>query len=295
MADFRLKVFDAVARHLSFTRAARELYVSQPAISKHIQELEAEYGCRLFERQGSRIALTAAGRLLQEHGTRILEAYRRAEYEMNLLRNEHAGTLRLGASTTIAQYVLPALLADFIRKFSSIRVSLFSGNSSEVEEALREHRIDLGLVEGVSRSAGLKYTDYLEDELVAVVPASSRMNLPDEITVERLREIPLVLRERGSGTLDVVETALAVHGIVLSDLNVLMYLGSTESIKRFLEHTDAMGIVSVRAVDRELLSGALRVVDIRDVEMPRIFSFCTLQGVEDGQAGFFMEYARTAR
>lgn len=107
MSDFRLRVFSSVAKNLSFTKASQELFISQPAITKHIQELETMYQTRLFERMGNKILLTDAGRLLLEHCEKILEDYGRLEYEMNLLRNEHTGELRLGASTTIAQYVLP--------------------------------------------------------------------------------------------------------------------------------------------------------------------------------------------
>ena len=163
MSDFRLKVFRSVAKNLSFTKASQELFVSQPAITKHIQELEAAYQTRLFDRQGSRISLTESGNLLLEHCERILEDYKRLEYEMHLLHNEYTGGLKLGASTTIAQYVLPPLLASFIGKFPQVSLSLLNGNSREIEAALQEHRIDLGFVEGVFRLPNIRYTTFLED------------------------------------------------------------------------------------------------------------------------------------
>ena len=218
MSDFRLKVFQSVAKNLSFTKASQELFVSQPAITKHIQELESTYQARLFDRQGSKISLTEAGKLLLEHCGRILEDYKRLEYEMHLLHNEYTGELRLGASTTIAQYVLPPLLASFIKKFPQVNLSLMNGNSREIEAALQEHRIDLGLVEGVFRLPNLKYTTFLEDELVAVTRTGSKLQVGEEITPEELLHIPLVLRERGSGTLDVFEKALQQHNIKLSSL-----------------------------------------------------------------------------
>lgn len=263
MSDFRLKVFQSVAKNLSFTKASQELFVSQPAITKHIQELETYYQVRLFERQGSKISLTVAGELLLKHSEKILEDYKRLEYEMHLLHNEYIGELKLGASTTIAQYVLPPLLANFIAKFPKVSLSLLNGNSRGIEAALQEHRIDLGLVEGIFRLPSLKYLPFLQDELVAVVNAHSKFAVQDEITPEELPDIPLVLRERGSGTLDVFERALSQHNMKLSSLHVLMYLGSTESIKLFLEHTDCMGIVSIRSVHKELVAGNLRVVEIK--------------------------------
>ena len=255
MSDFRLKVFQSVAKNLSFTKASQELFVSQPAITKHIQELETYYQARLFERQGSKISLT------------------------------------LGASTTIAQYVLPPLLGNFIAKFPQVNLSLINGNSRGVETALQEHRIDLGLVEGIFRLPNLKYTSFLQDELVAVVHAHTKLNIQDEISPEDLLNIPLVLRERGSGTLDVFERALSQHNLKLSSLNVMMYLGSTESIKLFIEHADCMGIVSIRSVHKELVAGNLRVIEIKGMPMQREFNFVQLQGQEGGLSQVFMRFA----
>ncbi|WP_455967465.1 LysR substrate-binding domain-containing protein [Bacteroides fluxus] len=291
MGDFRLKVFQSVAKNLSFTKASQELFISQPAITKHVQELETAYQTRLFDRQGSKISLTESGKLLLEHCERILEDYKRLEYEMHLLHNEYTGELKLGASTTIAQYVLPAMLGGFIGKFPEVSLSLMNGNSREIEVALQEHRIDLGLVEGVFRLPNLKYTTFLEDELVAVIRTNSKLPVGEEITPEELLDLPLVLRERGSGTLDVFERALQQHNIKLSSLKVLMYLGSTESIKLFLEHTDSLGIVSVRSIGRELYSGQLRVVEIKSMPMQREFSFAQPQGQESGLAQVFMQFA----
>lgn len=291
MSDFRLKVFLSVAKNLSFTKASQELFVSQPAITKHVQELETCYQTRLFDRQGNKIELTQAGKLLQEHSERILEAYKRLEYEMHLLHNEYIGELKLGASTTIAQYVLPPLLATFIAKFPQVNLSLLNGNSRDVEVALREHRIELGLVEGIFRLPNLKYTTFLEDELVAVVHTGSKLALSEEILPEDLPHIPLVLRERGSGTLDVFERALSQHAMKLSSLHVLMYLGSTESIKLFLEHTDCMGIVSVRSIRKELISGTFRVIEIKGMPMMRELCFAQPQGQESGLSQVFMQFA----
>ena len=131
----------------------------------------------------------------------------------------------------------------------------------------------------------------MKDELVAVVHSNSRLIKSDEITPQDLLNIPLVLRERGSGTLDVFERALLQHNLKLSSLNVLMYLGSTESIKLFLEHTDCMGIVSIRSVHKELVSGSLRVIEIKEMSMNREFNFVQLQGQEGGLSQVFMRFA----
>lgn len=294
MSDFRLKVFCCVARSLSYTKAAQELFISQPATTKHVQELESQYKARLFERLGNKIALTEAGKLLLERSEHILEEYNRLAYEMSLLQGEYSGELRLGASTTIAQYVLPPLLAQFTSKFPKVKVSLLNGNTREIEQALQEHLIDLGLVEGISRLPNLKYTYFLDDELVAILRTGGKdgLNIPEEISPEQLERLPLVLRERGSGTLDVIEQALMQHHIKLSSLNIVMHLGSTESIKRFLECADCLGIISIRSVTRELQAGKFRVVEIKDMPMYRELNFVQPQGQEGGLPQTFIGFCK---
>lgn len=291
MSDFRLKVFRSVARNLSFTRAAQELFVSQPAVTKHIQELETAYRVQLFERMGSRIALTESGRLLLAHCDRILDDYDRLAYDMSLLHRQHEGTLVVGASTTVAQYVLPPLMARFLEKFPRVELSLVSGNSREIEEALADHRIHVGFVEGVGRRPALRYTPFLRDELVAIVAPSHPLATPDaEISAERLRTVPLVLRENGSGTLEVIRDALAAHNLRLSDMCVRMHLGSTEGIKLFVAQSDCMGIVSVRSVHREVYEGRFRLVEIGGLKMTREFQAVRLQGADEGLAELFTRF-----
>lgn len=290
--DFRLKAFHSVATNLSFTKASKELYISQPAISKHIHELEVKYKTPLFDRSGNRIALTRAGELLLSHTQALLSAYRQMDFEMNLLTDNFSGELRLGASTTIAQYVLPPILSSFIRKFPDIRVSLTNGNTRDIEQALRDGKITLGLVEGNTRQNIFHYVPFMKDELVVVTHTGSSFAGYEELTFEQLCAFPLVLRENGSGTLEVLESALGAHQVKLSQLNVLMQLGSTESIKLFLENSDTLGIISVRAVTRELMAGRLKVIDITGFEAERIFSFAQLQGHTGGLEESFIRYAQ---
>ena len=154
MIDTRLKVFRSVATLLSFTKAANELFISQPAISKHIQELEKEYGVQLFDRIGNRIQLTRAGQLMLDHACKIIDAYQNLDFDMKKLTEKSGGELRIGASTTISQYVLPELIAEFRKLYPDIRLTLLSGNSHEIEDALAAGRIDLGMVEGIKLKNG---------------------------------------------------------------------------------------------------------------------------------------------
>lgn len=212
--DFRLKAFISVAEHLNFTKASRDLCISQPAVSRHIHELESEYGVQLFIRTGSGVTLTTSGEIFLNHAESIIESYRAMSLDMNLQSGNFNGTLHIGASTTIAQYVIAEKLAKFIKRFPDIRLTMFSGNSQQIEQAVIDHKIDLGIVESNSRHAGLKYSTMANDELVLVT--SSKNNIKDEISVEELKLLPLVVREVGSGTLEVIEETLSKHNIKLS-------------------------------------------------------------------------------
>lgn len=291
MTDFRLKVFLSVANHLSFTKASQELFISQPAISKHIQELESDFETRLFERRGNSIALTASGELLIKHAEELMEQYQHLEYAMHLLHGDYVGELKLGASTTIAQYVLPPILARFIELHPKVKLSLISGNTREIEEAVETHRIDLGLIEGIYRRTNLKYTLFLEDQLITIARKESALNIPNSISINDLNQYPLILREQGSGTLDVIQRAFTEKGIKLKNLKVPLYLGSTESIKLFIQHSDALGIVSTRAVKSDITVGRFREIEIQDIEMNREFSFVSLQGEIVGLPAVFISFA----
>ncbi|MDF7813196.1 LysR substrate-binding domain-containing protein [Hymenobacter sp. YC55] len=279
MPDFRLRVFQSVARHLSFTRAAQELYISQPAITKHIRELERSYGQRLFERRGNRVSLTEAGNLLLTHANEVEGLHQQLTEQLHNLHGEAAGRLRLGASTTLAQYVLPAILPGFQRRYPQVELTLLNANSEHIAEAILVGQLDLGFVEGRSKSRDLHYEPLLPDELVAVRRATPAGPPSEPMPLAEALAHPLVLRERGSGTLEVLEFALREHKIKLADLQVAFYFDNTEAIKSYLEAAPAaLGFVSRRALERELAAGLLEVVPIQQLRLPRNFEALWLQG-----------------
>ena len=284
MDDFRLKVFITAARTLSFTRTAERLFISQPAVSKHIGELESQYKVQLFMRRGSRLELTGAGETLLACAERLADDYRCMQYEMSLCADAPVGELRLGASTTIAQYLLPPEVA--LRDAAS---------GDQVEQALGGHGIDLGMVESLSRRQGLHYTVFAPDELVLVARTGGPYSRTESITADELREIPLVLREGGSGTLEVIKAALGRAGIRIPQLNVVMRLGSTEGIKAFVRNSDAMAIVSVISVVDELRSGVLRIIDLEDLPLRRDFAFVHVEAEPSALVRQFIEFARADR
>jgi DNA-binding transcriptional LysR family regulator len=246
----------------------------------------------LFERKGSGIQLTEAGEVAREYAEKIFDAYRQMEFDLSALTKNLSGRLRLGASTTIAQYVLPPVLAAFHQRFPDIRVSLINENSRVVEQGLLNKEIDLGLVENTSRNKALKYTAFMEDELVLVTSSHHGSYKKGSIRLADLPKVPLVLREKGSGTLEVLEKFLKQHHFGLKDLNVQIYLGSSEGIKGYLAASTSCSFVSIRTVSKEVSAGQLRVLDLEGIPLKRQLSFVHLQGQSEPLSGLFMQFVR---
>lgn len=278
MIDFRLKVFYAVATNLSFTKASNELFVTQPAITKQIQALEKEYGLQLFKRKGNRICLTLAGKELLNYTKEVFELNKKFQDKLNFFREYNIGELKLGASTTIAQYIFPPILSGFNKKYPHIKLSLLSGNSVQIADALIKGEIDLGLVEGKIKNHEIKYEIFIKDELVLSTSSKNKILSNGSITLNRLKKLPLVLREKGSGTLEVFEYALKSKKKKLSDLNIVMYLGSTEAIKYYLEDNESFGFLSVRAIQKELANNQLTIKKVNGLKVTRTFDFISLRG-----------------
>ena len=282
MDEFRLRVFVTAARTLSFSKCAAALNITQPAVSRHIGELEARYGMPLFVRGTSGVALTKAGGLLLQHAEGLLSAYQKMDYDMELLSQTSRGRLSIGASTTIAMYLLPPVLAAFMERSGGVEVSMLSGNSENVEQWLRDGTVDIGFVENASRRPWLHYEPLMADELVLVAGTQGRYGSLESVTPDELRGLPLVLREKGSGTREIIERALGQHGLRVADLRVVIELSSTEAIKAFVRSSDTLAIVSVIALHRELADGSLRIVDIDGVDMPREFATVVRPGEFSG-------------
>lgn len=287
--DFRLKVFYTVALRLNFTKAATELYITQPAVSKHIQELEETYKTKLFERNGSKIALTPAGEILLKHTKNIFEIYREIDFDMSSFINERQGLLRLGASTTISQYIISPVLARFHQKQQDIKVNLLNGNTEQIENALINKEIEIGIVEGQSKNQSIKYVPFIKDELVLVCSTKNPLVTQNEISLNDLKSMKFITRERGSGTLEVIEYALKQVGVKLTDLQIEMQLGSTESIKSYLLNSDCFAFMSVHAVDKELKNNELIVLDIEGLSIERYFYIITLLGKSDSLSELFIQ------
>lgn len=273
LENFRLRVFRAVAEHLSFRKAGEQLYLSQPAVTLQIKALEEELGVAVFHRGARGVTLSAAGELLLHYAQRLSELAEEAERAVAETRGELSGDLILGASTTIAQYVLPVHLASFARRFPAIRLQMFSQNTDRICEGVANREYMLGFIEGPARRTDLKLQTWLEDELLLVVPRSHEWAEFGSVSPDKIASEPLVMRERGSGSRHVVEAGLQRAGVRLADLRILMELDSTEAILSCVEAGFGIGIVSAWAVKGRSGREGLATVRIEGKPITRSFSF----------------------
>jgi DNA-binding transcriptional LysR family regulator len=267
-----LRLFEAVARTGSFTRAADDVHVSQPAISKAVREIERSLGVALFERSARGARLTEAGQLLAEQARTLFGLARTAEEEMRAFAGLGRGTLRIGASTTIATYLLPPLLGRFTQRYPGIDLRLVSANTLDIVRQLVAYELDVALVEGPVNRSGVRVARWREDELVLIAPAGHPLTRAPAGRGVRWAEVarePLLVREPGSGTGEVVAAALATRRLVPSRT---CELGSTEAIKQAVAAGLGLAFVSRAAAEDQLALGKLAVVRVAGLEIRRHLS-----------------------
>lgn len=282
-----LRVFTALAEARSFSRAAEGLFISQPAVSKAVRELEAQLGLTLVDRSARPIALTAAGAVLLAHARRIFASERAAAQALSDLRDLEAGSLTIGASSTVGIYLLPPLIAAFHRRYPGVRLRLDIGNTQQVVEHLHSAPLDIAFVEGPVEDTEVARTPWREDELVVIAPPDHPFVRAEALTLPRLLEAPLVLREPGSGTREVVELALRERDLVP---RVVLEIGSTEAIKRAVSAGLGLAIVSAATVEAELRGRQLALVRVPELALRRQLSWLTVLGRPQSPAlGAFLE------
>lgn len=287
MENFRLKVFRVVATHLNFSRAAEELLLTQPAVTQQIRALEEDYGVPLFDRSGGRISLTPGGEVLLPFARKLKEISDEAFAAVAGTSGKQAGELTIGASQTIGQYLLPNLVAGFLRDNPRVNIMAVSGNSDEMLGAVIAHRIHIALIEGPALRKDVHVEPFMEDQMVLVVPASHEW-ADHDIDIEALKDASLLMREFGSGSRRVVENALARGGLKRKYLRVRMELDSTEGLLSAVEAGLGVAFVSRWAVRNQLSLGTLKLARVRGLRLSRMFSLAYPTGLSPtGNAAAF--------
>ncbi len=272
MSDRRLQVFYSVASHLSFTKAAEALHMTHPAVTFQVRQLEEQFNTRLFDRTHNRINLTEAGDRIYHYAKQIFELYSRLEGEVRELTGEVSGVVILGASTTIAEYMLPSLLGAFKRKFPDVVIRLRVSNTDGIVTMVEENEIDLGVVEAPVSNKSLVVEICRVDTLVAVLPPEHELAGRASLPVADVLKYPFITREEGSGTREVTFDYLRGAGLEPANLNVVMELGSPESIKGAIEADMGISILSRSTIGKELQLRTLTCVEL-DPPLERPFSF----------------------
>jgi DNA-binding transcriptional LysR family regulator len=283
MLSTRHEIFLEVASNLSFSKAGEVLFISQPAISKHMKALESFYKTTLFERKGNAIQLTKGGHLLFNRLKEARKIQDQLEYELSILKDhlKAKGQLKLGASTTVALYIIPKILSAFHQKYPEVKISLLNRNTDTITKALIDQDIDIGIVEGKRKNSTILYQPFIKDEVVAVCSAKSPIAKKRVLTIQEFQNYPIVLREQGSGTLAALKYNLEKNGIKLSGLNVKVRLAGTEALKNFLREDTCLGFLPKGSILKELRDGDLVALKIEKFQIIRDFFFIQRHGTDN--------------
>lgn len=263
MADRRLQVFHAVAKQLSFTKAAEVLFMTQPAVTFQIKQLEEHFNTRLFDRGHGRISLTPAGELVLTYAEKILGLSGEMDVRLSEMTGEIGGSLLVGASTTIAEFLLPRILGEFKAKYQNVKPCLVVANSESIETRVAEHTIDIGFIESPSHQPNLQTEICCEDELQIICSQKFPLARMKEVTPQQLIEYPFVSREPGSGTREFTEVYLEKNGVNIEHMMPEMELGSPLALLEVVETGLGYAIASRTSVLKALRLGDLVSIPLK--------------------------------
>jgi DNA-binding transcriptional LysR family regulator len=273
MSDRRLKVFQSVAKCLSFTKAAESLHMTQPAVTFQVRQLEEHFNTRLFDRAHNKVTLTPTGEKVAEFADKIFGIYAEMESSVRELTGEISGALTIGASTTIAEYMLPALLGEFKTRHPEISLRLKVSNTEGIVAMVEDNVIDLGVVEAPVANRNLIVEVCHEDDLVVVAsPDHELVKRGLMVKPEDIKLYPFVSREEGSGTREVILQYLVQEGINPHDMDICLELGSPEALKGAVEAGFGISIISRSTISKELKLNTLVALQL-DPPLSRPFSF----------------------
>lgn len=272
MEDHKLRVFCTVAETKSFSKTSEIVHLTQPAVSLQVQALEEIYETKLFDRSSSTVSLTPSGEILYKYAKEILALYASAEKVMGEITSLVKGSISIGASSTIGNYLLPAVVTDFRKTHQKLKIHLLVGNTKRVIELLNSGNINLGLVEGEVTRQKMVVEKLIPDELLLVVPSNHPWAKKKEVPISEITKEPFILREAGSGTRQIIEKFFAKHGISPNEMKISMVLGSTEAIKSAVENGLGISMLSRWAVRKESKYGTLNLIRIKEEKMLREFS-----------------------
>lgn len=288
----KLNIYKVVAEQLSFTKASEHLFISQPAVSKTIKNLEEAYKSNFFVRGRNSIELTEDGKAFLIYVNRILSIYNEMENQFLNRDDNLPEQIQFGVSTTVANYIIPKILAKFRTQYPQIHFEITSGNSEDIEKLILNEHLNFGITEGKHSNKQLHFKKFIKDEIVLVTNVRNTSIKNNTIDKSALHELPLIEREIGSGTRDVIYDILKEKNI--TTLNTILHLNSTEAIKNYLYHSDSYAFLSIHALTEDLMNNKLKIIDIKDISMERWFYFVSRTGYHSKVLEYFEKFVRSS-
>ena len=265
--EFRhLETFCRVADLKSFSKAADDLFLTQPTVSGHILSLEQSLSLRLFDRASREVRLTKSGEVFREYASKLLSLRKNMLNALSEFSRGIRGELSLGSSTIPGEYLLPKLIGDFKKNHSSFVISLKIGDTKEVIQYVLQDQVELGVIGAKLNHPSLHYEKYEEDQIIVVAPSGHPLTRKKKVALDELLKEPWIIREEGSGTRIAVERALRRKGRTLKQFNVVIEMGSTSSVKEGVKARLGLAFISGRATEGEIRQGSFSRIDVEGLE-----------------------------
>ena len=274
----QIEIFCALIKFRSFSKAAEALYLTQPTVSGHIKNLEADLGVKLLDRLGKRVVPTEAGEVLSRHGQKLLELRDEIRQEIEGIAGNVSGLLKIGGSTIPGAYILPAFIGAFKKKYPAPSIHLYINDTAKTTESVLNGELQIGVVGARTADPHLEIHPFLKDELVVAVPPRHPWARKKNISVNALAGEPFILREKGSGTRRIMEERLGKTGFSPADLNPVAIMGSSDAVRQAVKAGLGVSILSIRALRDDIQANRLVAVRVKGVPFERSFSVILLKG-----------------
>lgn len=274
--DFRqLETFVNVAKLKSFSKAAEKLYITQPTVTNHIQNLEKELGTLLINRMGKKISLTKAGTLLYKNALNILNSFEMTKFELDVFKGQIQGHLEIASSSVPRKHLLPKIMSGFLRKYPDVTFTILENDSKQVVNSIIDGDYDFGIVGARYGNSNLEYLKIMDDRLVLITPLDFRNDLNnfDTISVEEILKANFILREEGSGTREVLQKWFKGKGISIDDMKIIAYIEDSDCIKKLVSLGAGVSIISEKVISNEIQLNKVKALYIEDLNIEREFYF----------------------
>ncbi len=271
----QLETFIQVANSKSFSRAAEKLFITQPTVTNHIQNLERELGTLLINRSGKNISLTDAGSLLYRYAINIVNSCEMAKFDLASYKGRIQGHISIYSSSVPRKYILPDIMHNFLNNYPDVSFTLADNDSKNVTNSILEGDTDFGIVGAKYSSNNLNYINLMEDRLLLITPNNSNYPKPNfsTISLSSVLKDRFILREEGSGTRDLLEEELIKNGISIKNLDVVAYIEDTETIKELVTLGTGVSFISEKAVNEDIKLERYKAYYIEDFNFARQFYF----------------------